>query len=157
MRLHVRREARIFLRDDVGGVKGITAAHRHPVETRFNIHACLAKLVHHAREMHGIAAEQLEFTVRHRSGSQECSGLDAIGNDVVGCSLQLAHAVNRYRRSTRALDLRPHLVEHFRKIDNFRLAGCILKNSAAIGQRRRHHQVFSACDGDLVEENFRTG
>ena len=41
------------------------------------------------------------------------------------------------------------------EIGDFRFAGAVLHDRFAIGKRGGHEQVFSAGDGNFVEDNFR--
>ena len=67
-----------------------------------------------------------------------CSLLDALHADGGGA---------------RAFDLRAHLDQQVGEIDDFRLARAVFHDGLAIGQRRRHQQIFCAGDGDLVEND----
>ncbi len=53
-----------------------------------------------------------------------------------------------------ALDVCAHLVEQGGEVDDLRLAGAILQDGLALGERGGHEQVFGAGDGDLVENDF---
>ncbi len=48
---------------------------------------------------------------------------------------------------------RAHLDQQLGQVDHLRLAGGVLEHRGALGQRRRHHQVLGAGDGDGVEED----
>ena len=62
--------------------------------------------------------------------------LDALDDDLVGA---------------RALDLRAHGDEEVREVDDLRLARGVLDDGFAVGERRRHHEIFRAGDRDGVE------
>jgi hypothetical protein len=51
----------------------------------------------------------------------------------------------------RALDLRAHGDEEICQVDDFGLASGVLEDRLAVGERRRHHQIFSARDSHRVE------
>ncbi len=53
---------------------------------------------------------------------------------------------------SRTFDLRAHLVEQRRQVDNLRLARAILKNGFALGQSSGHQEVFSSGDRDFLED-----
>ena len=61
-----------------------------------------------------------------------------------------AHA-NRLR--TGAFNLRAHLVKQVRQVDYLGLARAILQHRFALGERRRHQQVFGSGDGNFLEDD----
>ncbi len=71
------------------------------------------------------------------------------------CSMQIRNALDADRRRTFADDLRAHRTQTARQIDDFGFARRVLENRLALGQRRRHHQVFGAGHGDRVEHDVR--
>ena len=89
-----------------------------------------------------------------RSGNDECSGFDPVGNNPVSRAMQLAHALHADRGRACTLDLRAHGVEQSSQIGDFRFASAVLHNGFTIGQRGGHQQVFGAGDRDFVENNF---
>ncbi len=68
--------------------------------------------------------------------------------------LSLAHAFYANGGRARAFDLRSHFIQQGGEVGDFRLAGAILQDGFAFGQRSGHEQVFGAGDGDFVEDDF---
>ena len=54
---------------------------------------------------------------------------------------------------TGAVNACAHLVQQIREIDDFRLAGSVVRRRCSTRECRRHHQVFSSSDRDFVEIN----
>ena len=105
--------------------------------------------------MRGFASGNVEIASGHGAGDDERAGFDAVGNDSVLGTIQLAHAFHADGGRAGAFDLGSHFVEQIGEIGDFGLARAILQNRLAFGQCRGHQQVFGAGDGDFVEDNFR--
>ena len=67
-----------------------------------------------------------------------------------------AHTLNANRRRAGAFDLRSHFVQEVGEVGDFGFAGAVLQDGLAVGESCGHEQVFGACDGDSVENDFRT-
>ena len=50
--------------------------------------------------------------------------------------------------------MRAHFVQQVGQVGDFGLAGAVLHDGFAVGQRRGHQQVFGAGDGNFVEDNL---
>src|SRR5215472_10592240 len=61
--------------------------------------------------------------------------------------------MNTNRGGARAFDPRAHLVEEHRQVGDFRLQGTVLHQGFAFGERCRHHEIFRAGYGDLLEDD----
>src|SRR5215471_1536609 len=66
---------------------------------------------------------------------------------------QLSDSFDANRAETSAFDPCPHLIQQFSEIYYFRFARCVVQYGDAICQRRSHHQILGASDGDFVEIN----
>ena len=106
--------------------------------------------------MSGIASGNNEIASGHGSGNQEGASLDAIRDDPVFRAFQFAHAFDVDGGGSGAFDLCSHFVEQGGEVCNFGLASAVLQNGFALGESGGHEQIFSACDGDLVKNDFRT-
>src|SRR5207247_68706 len=74
---------------------------------------------------------------------------DPVRNHRVLRPMQLFNASNSQRRSPVALDLRAHLPQHHHQIRHFRLARRIFQHRLAVGQRRRHQNIFRPRHGNF--------
>jgi hypothetical protein len=92
---------------------------------------------------------------REGGGNGKRAGLDAIGDDGVLDRLQLVDAFDRDDRGAGAGDLGAHLVQHHAEVLDLGLARGVLDDGAALGERRRHHQVLAAGHGRHVEDDRR--
>ena len=82
-----------------------------------------------------------------RARHQERARFDPIRNDVMLCAVQFFHAFDDHAPRARAFDLRAHLVQEIRQIDDFRFGGRAFDHGDAFGQHRGHHDVVGAEDG----------
>src|SRR5438105_2570562 len=90
--LHVGGEAWIFPGNYIGGPEVFAAANRYTAGSigyggNFDANARLPKFLDNAGKMRRIAVEQLDLAIGDRSGSQESSSFDSIGNNSVRGSL----------------------------------------------------------------------
>ncbi len=154
LRLHVGGEAGILFGVHVGGLERLIAHDADGVGFDRGLDAGFFQLGEDGGEVRGVAAGDVEVAAGERARDDERAGLDAVGNDAVLCAVQLADAFHADRRSTRAFDLRAHGVEQCGEVGDFGLAGAILHDGLAFGERGGHEQVFGAGDGDLVENDF---
>ena len=120
----------------------------------FDLNANFAQLADDAIAVFGIAVSDFQFAFRDCGRSDESSGFDSIGNDRVLRATETFDARNLNRRRARATHARAHFVEQFRKISYFRFARGIVNRGNSTSERRRHHQVFGAGDGNLIEADF---
>ena len=89
-----------------------------------------------------------------RSSDDEGSSFDAVGDNAMPGAVEFGDALDANRRSARALDVCAHGVEQRGEVSDFRLAGAILHDGLALGERGGHQHVFGAGDGNFVENNF---
>ena len=88
---------------------------------------------------------------RHQIGA----GFDAIGQHFVGRAAQALHALDDDSVGACALDLGAHGNQEIGQIDHLGLARGILEHRLALGQRRGHHQILGAGDGDGLQHQPR--
>ncbi len=88
---------------------------------------------------------------RDRAGNEIGPAFDSIRQHFVRSAAQALDALHDDLVGARALDLGPHRDEKIRKIDDFRLTGGVFEDRLAVGQSRRHHQVFRSRHGDCVQ------
>ena len=60
-----------------------------------------------------------------------------------------------YDIASGAMNVPAHVVEHFRQVVDLRLLGGIFNHRRALGQGRRHHEIFRRADRRQIEINFR--
>jgi hypothetical protein len=111
------------------------------------------QLVDHRIEAGRRHAGEPHVASRCRGGAQIGAGLDAVGHDAVGRAVQCVDALDADHVATGTGDARTHGVQAVGEVDHFRLARRVLDHGFAVGQRRRHHQVLGAGDGDHVAEH----
>ena len=99
------------------------------------------------------AAGEFEISVGDGSGHQKRAGFDAVGDDGVRRAVQLFFSAHANRGGSRAFDVRSHFDQQLREVRNFRFARRILDNGFALGEGRRHQNIFRSGDGNFVEEN----
>ncbi len=72
---------------------------------------------------------------------EKCSGLDPVRDDVVLSAVQFLDAFNDDPAGAGAFNLRAHLVQEIRKIDNFRFLSGAFNHGRSLSQHGRHHHV----------------
>ena len=68
----------------------------------------------------------------------------------------MIHAVNRNHIRSRASDMRAHLVQKCRDVDNLRLLRRVFNRRAAFCVHRRHHDIDCCADRGNIQEDFCT-
>src|SRR5205807_1286610 len=154
LRLHVSGEAGIFFRDHVGSLQITAAEHADGIAVVRSLHSDFCKFQKQSFKVMRLAACDIEIAPRKSGSDDEGSSLNAIRNDAMASTVQLADALDVNGGSSRTLNVCAHLVEQVGEIGDFRLAGAILHDGFAFGEGGRHENVFRAGDGDLVENNF---
>ena len=89
------------------------------------------------------------------AGDEIGAGLDAIGQHFVGGAVQALDALDDDSVGAGALDLRAHGDQEIGQIDHLRFARGVLEHRLAVGQRRGHHEILGAGDGDGLEHQAR--
>src|SRR6185503_5437880 len=89
------------------------------------------------------------------AGHQIGAALDAIGLHFVARGAQFFDTLDDDLVGARTLDLRAHGDQEFGEVHDLRLARGVLDDCFAVGECRRHHQVFGAGDGDGLEHQAR--
>ena len=79
-----------------------------------------------------------------RARHQKRARFDPVGNDVVFGAVQFLHAFDDQTARARAFDLRAHLVQEIRQIDDLGFLRRSFDHRHAFGQNRRHHDVVGA-------------
>ena len=155
LRLHVRREAGEGLRGHVHPAQGAGAAGQHAVGGGFDFHAHLAHFSDHGVKLLKGAVREQQLAVGDPGGGEEGSRLDAVGHDAVGAASEARDALNADDAGAVAFDARAAGDKEAGKIDDFGLAGGVLKDGFSIGQCGCHEQVFRTADGGKVEMDVR--
>ncbi len=155
LRLHVSWEAGILLGRHIACGKWIVPHHPHRLAVGLNLDSNFLELRKQSIEVRRIAARDIEITASHSPGDDERSGLNSIRDNAVLRALQLAHARHANRGRARAFNLRSHFIEQRGQVGDFRLAGAILHDGLALGQRSGHEQVFGAGHSNFVKDDFR--
>ena len=157
LRLHVGGEAGILFGGDVGGDKFSYAVDAQLSRTSLlNRHARFAQFADNRAEMQRLAIGERDIAVGDSASDEKCAGFDAVGNHGVFGAVQRRNALNAQSGSLVAFDYRAHFAQQRNEISDFRLARRVFQNGFAIGQRRRHQNIFRAGDGDLFEDDVRT-
>ena len=103
----------------------------------------------------GFAAVDVEVAAGDGSGDEEGAGFDAVGVDLVAGSVEFCDALDADGGGAGAFDLCAHGDEQGGEVGDFGLASAVLEEGFAFGEDGGHEQVFSAGDGDLVEDDVR--
>ena len=154
--LHIGREARKGRGVDVDRL-GFLAVHieRYGVGLGSNAGAGLAELGQHRFQQIGAGIFQAYPPARDRRGDQIGAGLNAIRQDGVVRAVQGPDPLDLNAITARAADPGAHPVQAAGQIGDLGLAGRVVNDGPALGQRRRHHQVFRAGHGDDVQRDMR--
>ena len=105
--------------------------------------------------MRGVAVGDDEVATGDGTGNEECSRLNAVGIDAVVRAVEAGDALDGDGGGARSLNVRAHGGEQGGEVGDFGLAGAVFHQGFAVGQDRGHEQIFSAGDGDLVEDEMR--
>ena len=156
LRLHVGGKAGILFGGDVGGAQLRRGAHAHRIGAEhIDARAGFVELGDHGAQVRRIAVGHGQIAAGDGAGDQKCSRLDAVGVDAVARAVQAGHAAHADGGGARAFDLRAHGGEQRGQVGDLRLARAVLHQRFALGQHGGHQQIFSAGDGDLVEDKVR--
>ena len=115
--------------------------------------AGLTQLVDYGFQYGRVGVAQTHITTGRRSGSQKSTAFNAIGHHLMTGGMQARHTRDAYGIGAGATDLRPHRDQAIGQIDHFRLPRRVANDRFAIGQGRRHHDVFGACHRDHVGDD----
>ena len=80
----------IFFGIHVGGLQRLIAHHADGIRFHGGLHAGLCELLQDGGQVRGIASGDIEVAARERSGDDESSGLDTVGNDAMPGAVELA-------------------------------------------------------------------
>ena len=87
--------------------------------------AALAQSIGDRSEMRRLDALERDPLAGDRAGDEERAGLDAVRDDVVLGAVQFLHAFDDDAARAGAFDLRAHLVEEIREIDDLRFGAAL--------------------------------
>src|SRR6267154_4413797 len=104
--------------------------------------------------MRWIAISKLEIAASQDGGNYKSARFNAIWNNAVPRAVKLLHSVDSDGMCTCAFDFCAHFGEQRSQVRDFGFAGAIFHDGLALGQSGCHHQIFSAGNGDLVENNM---
>src|SRR5260370_9439106 len=105
--------------------------------------------------MWGVGSGDGEIECGEGGGDDKGSGFDAVRNDAMAGSVKFGHDLHADGGSSRTFDSRSHLVQQGGEVSDFGLAGAVLHDGLALGQRCSHEQIFGSRYRDLVEDNLR--
>ena len=103
----------------------------------------------------GLQSVDVEVAAGDGRGDEEGAGLDAVGIDAVARAVESGDSLDADGGGACAFDLCAHGVEQGGEVTDFGLAGAVLEEGLAVGERGGHEEVFRAGDGDLVEDDVR--
>ena len=103
-----------------------------------------------------ITVPDFQLTFGDRSGHDERSGFNSIGNDRVLGAAERFDSFDLNRRCAGAAHARAHLVQQLRQIANLRLARRIVNRRGAAGRVAAIIRFFSSGNGNFFEVNFRS-
>ena len=83
LRLHVGGKTGVHDGADVHGFGALLHIDGNPVVARFDNRACFNQLVEYGFHRFGCGVTQHDFTARHRYGTEESTGFDAVGHNAV--------------------------------------------------------------------------
>ena len=151
-------KAGILLRPHVRGNQFPGAANpQRLLARRLNIDSRFAQLGDDGRKVLRRAGRDLDSPSGYRACHQECTRLDAIGNDTVARSAEFGNALHAQRRCSAAFDSRAHFREQVNQVGHLRLARRVFDEGFAGRQRRGHQNVLRAGDRYFFEDNVPAG
>ncbi len=140
LRLHVRRETRIWHRLDVDGLRLLVAAHTDAVDVLFNRDAGFLELCDDGLQMLADGVFDIDVPLRH-----------GIGDDRVVAADELRSAIDLDDVRARTADLRTHDVEIVREIDDFRLLRRVFEDGLTLSHRSGHEDVLRRANTREIE------
>ena len=141
----------------LNGLERSVARDAHRVAVDVDRGAGLAQLLDHGFERLGARAGEHGAAARRGHGGEVGAGFDAVRHHAVGGAMQPLDAFDDDAIGACAADARAHRAKARGEVDDLRLARRVLQHGRAGGERRRHHQVLGAGDGDEVEHEARAG
>ncbi len=112
--------------------------------------------VEHDLEMFGARVVDLDVALRHHCRHRERAGDDAVWHGGMRRGRQCSDALDLDRRTTGAVDLRTHALQHPCEIDDLGLARGVVDDGGAACEHAGHHQVLGRTDAGEVEPHRRT-
>ena len=106
-------------------------------------------------EVVGNAAGDGDVASGDSCGYDVGSGFDAVGDDFVFRSVQFGDAFYADDAGAGAGDFRAHFQEEVSEVDNFGFARGVLDDGFSVGEHGGHQDIFSAGDGDAIEDDAR--
>src|ERR1019366_6112860 len=106
-------------------------------------------------KMRGVAAIDVQIAAGDGAGEEECARLDAVGIDAVARAVESGDALDLDGGRAGAFNLCAHGDEQGGQIGDFGFARAVLEEGLAVGESCCHEQVFSAGNGDFVEDDVR--
>ncbi len=144
LRLQIGRKARERLRRHIHRLDRPCLARHFEARGRlFHINARLVELRNKALYKAQLAAKTLNFTTANRRGKHIGSKLDPVGHNLMGRPAKPVHTLNSDRACAVAVNLRTHLTQAVRKIDNLGLTRGVVDHSCALRKGRCHHDILS--------------
>src|ERR1700693_5821723 len=150
-RLQVGGESGVWAGGDVDRLQPAVALYPETVRLILHLDAGLAQLQHHGPEIRGrdVFEDCLAAGGRNREGVG--TRLDVVGDDAMGRTAELGHALDLQHIGANSVDLSAHLAEEHRQVDDMRLTGGVVDGGKAVGGSGGHHQVLSAGNSRHVE------
>ena len=153
--LHVGREARERVGDEVGRAGAVLRADPDPVRAHVEPGARRLQLVQHGAEVRRHHVPDGDVAPGDGAGHEEGAGLHAVGNDPMPRAAQLGHALDLDPLGPGAVDPRAHGREQAGEVRDLRLARRVLEDRRALGERGGHHEVLGARHRHEVEDDPR--
>ena len=111
LRLHVGRKARVLFGVDIGGFEWTITLHADAVAGFCDLNSGLFEFLKYSSEMTGITSGHVQVAAGQRSGDDEGTCFDAVGDDAVFCAMQFGYALHTNCGGACAFNFRAHFDE----------------------------------------------
>ena len=152
--LHVGGEPGVSLGANIETFDGVRALDANASGGRIDAGAGLNELVAYGAKVFALTIRQGDITARQRGRHHERAGLDPVRNDGRFHRIQMIDAMDLDDGRPRALDSRPHAVQHLGQGHHLRFARRVAQHGDPLRQHGRHEKVFRSGDRDGVKIDF---
>ena len=145
--LHIGRKTGIWLGRELKRCGHAVGRNGYRIVRRFDFESTIAQRLGHGLNVLRLDPLDRDSVAANRARNQKSSGFDPIRNDVVLGAVQFLDAFHDNAAGAGAFNLRAHLVQKIREIDNFRFLSGAFDHGRPFCQRCRHHYVVGAENG----------
>ncbi len=110
---------RVYFRVDIGTIERSKIPDPYPILGFFYVGAHFLQFSNEGSAMRGMIPHQFDVASRHQGGEQIGADFDAVGDDLILCSVQALDPRDAQRGGSDPLDLRSHTVQEQRHLLHF--------------------------------------